>query len=134
MNRYARYLFTVAALFNVIVAASLLLAWPQMQQLLQLAPAEGSNRLLVNLCGVLVLTFGYAYYMAGRDPVRYRPYIVLGVIGKMLVVATALPGLVTGRQGYLLGWLTMGDLIFAALFVDFLLKRSSPPGPILGRR
>ena len=30
MNRYARYLFTVAALFNVIVAASLLLAWPQM--------------------------------------------------------------------------------------------------------
>ncbi len=52
----------------------------------------------------------------------------------MLVVATALPVLVTGRQGYLLGWLTMGDLIFAALFVDFLLKRSSPPGPILGRR
>lgn len=102
------------------VAAALLLAWPLTQQLFQLAPAEGSNRLLVQLAAVLILAFGYAYFMVGVDPVRYRPYATLGMIGKLLVVAVALPVIVHSSQGYLLAWVAMGDLLFAILFAFFL--------------
>ena len=112
----------------------MMLAWPQMQQLLKLAPAEGSNRVMLNICGMLILTFGYAYYMAGRDPVRYRPYILLGAIGKLLVVIVALPVVITGGQGYLLGWAALGDLVFAGLFLDYLRRHAYRSAPILGRR
>ncbi|NGY05758.1 hypothetical protein [Solimonas terrae] len=113
-------LFFVAAAFNVAVAAGLTLGWPLTQSLLQLAPADGSNWLLVKVASVLILTFGYAYFMVGLDPVRYRPYATLGMIGKLLVVAVALPVIVASSQGYLLAWLAMGDLLFAILFAVFL--------------
>ena len=134
MSRYARQLFTTAACFNLAIGISLLIGWPWLVRWLQLSPAEGSNRLIVNICAVMVLVFGYAYYMAGRDPVRNRPYIVLGAIGKLLVFAVAVPVLVTGRAGHRLAWLTVGDLLFAGLFLDFLRRQHSLPGPILGRR
>jgi hypothetical protein len=121
---YTKTLFFVAAAFNVAVAASLTLGWRFAQNLLQLTPAEGSNHLLLNIAAVLVLTFGYAYFMVGLDPVRYRPYATLGMIGKLLVVAVALPVIVTSGPGHLLAWLAMGDLLFAILFALFLKGRN----------
>jgi hypothetical protein len=118
--KHSKALFFIAAIFNVAVAASLTLGWPFAQSLLQLTPADGSNRLLLRIAAVLVLTFGYAYFMVGLDPVRYRPYATLGMIGKLLVVAVALPVIVASSPGYLLAWLAMGDLLFAILFAIFL--------------
>lgn len=120
MSSYAKPLFFVAAAFNVAIAAGLTLGWPMTAQLLQLAPADGSNWLVVKVAAVLILAFGYAYFMVGVDPVRYRPYVSLGIIGKLLVVLVALPVIVAGSQGYLLAWAAMGDLLFAILFALFL--------------
>ena len=122
MYRHAKILFSVAALFNFSLGLSWLLAWPMLQNVLQLAPADGSNRMILNLCAVLVLTFGYAYYLVGRNPDKFRPYVMLGIVGKLSVVAVALPVLVSGSQGYLLALSLMVDLVFAILFVHFLLK------------
>src|SRR3546814_14080218 len=80
------------------VAAALMLGWPLIERLLQLAPADGSNGLIVKIAAVLILTFGYAYFMVGLDPVRYRPYVSLGMIGKLLVVIVALPVIIAGRS------------------------------------
>lgn len=126
MNGHAKILFVIAALFNVAVGLSWLAAFPLVQNLMQLAPAEGSNRMILNICAVLVLTFGYAYYMVSRDPVKYRPYAVLGTIGKLAVVAVVLPVIIQGGQGYILGWVAMGDLVFALLFAHFL--KTHPAG------
>lgn len=126
MNRHAKILFGIAALFNWAVGLSWLFAWPLMQELMQLAPAEGSNRMLINICAVLVITFGYAYFMVGRDPVTYRPYAILGTIGKLLVVAVIAPVLFSLSQGWILALLAMGDLLFALLFIHFL--RTYPAG------
>ncbi len=126
MNGHAKVLFVIAALFNFAVGLSWLVGFDLVQQWMQLAPAEGSNRMIWNLCAVLVLTFGYAYYMVSRDPVKYRQYAVLGTIGKLAVVAVVLPVIIQGGQGYILGWVAMGDLVFALLFAHFL--RSYPVG------
>src|SRR3546814_2342308 len=120
MSSYSKPLFFVAAAFNVMVAAALMLGWPLIERLLQLAPADGSNGLIVKIAAVLILTFGYAYFMVGLDPVRYRPYVSLGMIGKLLVVIVALPVIIAGRQGYLLNWLAMGDLLLAVMYGLFL--------------
>lgn len=93
-----------------------------LQNVLQLAPADGSNRLILNLCAVLVLTFGFAYYLIGRNPDKFRPYVMLGIVGKLSVVAVALPVLISGSQGYLLALMLMVDLVFAILFIHFLRK------------
>lgn len=120
MQKHARILFVVAALFNFAVGLSLLFAWPLTQDLLQLAPAQGSNKLLINIAAVLIITFGYAYFMASRNPVAYRAYIHLGTVGKLLVAAVAIPVLVNRSQGYLIAWLAMGDFVFALLFMNFM--------------
>lgn len=122
MTKHARILFTIAALFNLAVAVSLLLTWPLTQELLQLTPAEGSNALLKNVAGVIVLAFGYAYWLISRDPVAYRPYISLGAIAKTLVFIVALPVLIAGGEGALLAAAAVGDLLFAVLFFHFLLR------------
>lgn len=126
MNQHAKILFGIAAAFNLAVAASLTLGWSLSAELLQLSPAEGSNRLLVNVAAVLVLSFGIAYALVAHDPRTYRPYVLLGVIGKLLVVAVAVPVLVSGGPGQLLAGLALGDLLFAVLFLDFL--RRHPAG------
>src|SRR3546814_14401039 len=75
MSSYSKPLFFVAAAFNVMVAAALMLGWPLIERLLQLAPADGSNGLIVKIAAVLILNFGYEYFMVGLDPVRYRQYV-----------------------------------------------------------
>lgn len=126
MYKHAKILFLIATLFNFIVGLSWLFAWPQVQGLMQLAPADGSNKLLINICAVLVLTFGYAYYMASRDPDKYRHYIVLGAIGKILVFITAVPVLINGGQGSLIALLAVGDFIFAGFFLNFMRLYPAP--------
>ncbi|MCB1676913.1 MAG: hypothetical protein KDI01_11515 [Halioglobus sp.] len=132
MRRHALCLFTIAALFNFAVGLSWILAWSMVQNMLLLAPSSGSNRLITLIAAVLILTFGYAYWRAGRAPEQFRAYIHLGVVGKLLVVAAALPTLFAATEGYLLAWLAMGDLCFAMLFVHFLKRYPAEPGTLAG--
>jgi len=117
---YTRGLFGVAAVFNFVVAAGLLFLRPQFTALLQMEPVTGSNTVVANLAGALVGVFGYAYARVAGDAGRYRVYVELGTIGKLLVVpAAALPWL-AGEVGWQLPLLACGDLLFAALFWDWL--------------
>jgi hypothetical protein len=120
MSGYSRALFGSAALFNFAVAAGLSLFRPLLAPLLGLEPVSGANAAVFNVAAALVAVFGYAYWRAALDPVRYRPYIELGIIGKLVVVivvcASWLAGSIDGRLPGLAG----GDLLFAALFADYL--------------
>lgn len=122
---YARVLFGSAALFNLLVALSLTLAWPWTQTLLQLDPSEGSNVLLRQVAALLILTFGIAYGMVAVNASRYRAYVLLGIVGKSLVVVAAVPVIFQGGEGQMLAALAMGDLLYVLLFADFL-RRTAP--------
>ena len=120
MNGYARRLFSIAAAFNFIVAGAVIIARAAVFSMLELTPAEGTNIVFVYITAAMIACFGYSYACVAYDARKYRAYISLGVIGKLLVVGIAgwfwLAGIVSARLPALAG----GDLVFAGLFVDYL--------------
>ena len=125
MTSNPRWLFGTAAAFNFFVAAGLLLLRPSMAPLLQLDPIEGTNLVLVNLTGGFIALFGYAYLRVAIDPIAYRVFIPLGIIGKLIAVASAVWPWLSGAVTWPLPVLSSADLVFVVLFVDFL--RRTPP-------
>ena len=120
MSPYARALFGTAALFNLFVAAAVLFLRQALGPLIGLDPVAGTNLVFLYLSGLLVGLFGYAYLRIARDPIRFRPFIELGVIGKLLAVTAATWPWLRGEIGAQLPLLASADLVFAVLFVDFL--------------
>ena len=125
MSRYARWLFGVAAAANLTVALAMSLGQPWFVGVLALDPITGTNVILVDLAAVLIGGFGYGYARIALDPVRYRPLIGVGALGKLAAVATVLAGALTLPHLWRLFALIGGDLVFAALFLDYL-RRSEP--------
>jgi hypothetical protein len=116
----ARWLFGTAAIFNLAVAAGLLFLRSWLIPLLKLAPIEGSNIVTLNLTACFVGLFGYAFALVAIDPLRYRQFIWLGAIGKMLAVACVLWPWLQGTIPANLPIFIVADLIYALLFIAFL--------------
>jgi hypothetical protein len=92
---------------------------------LGLDPATGTNLVFLYMSATMIGVFGYAYLRAALDPTRYRAFVELGAIGKLLaVVAASVPAL-RGQVGWQLPLLVSGDLVYALLFIDFL-RRTRP--------
>jgi len=121
MRTYARWLFGTAAFFNLLVGFNLLFLryWLQ-TPLLPLDPIGGTNLVLANLAGLLVASFGYGYARVAGDPVKFRPYIHLGAIGKLLAVIGVLWPWWIGAVSWKLPALASIDMIYAVLFLDYL--------------
>jgi hypothetical protein len=83
---------------------------------LQVTPTA---RLFIQLVACVIIVFGCAYAMIARDPVRYRPYILLGMVLKLAVVAFVYGYWVAGVIGYPLPALAAVDAVYAALFLRF---------------
>ena len=126
MKTYARVLFGTAAVFNLLVGLNLVLLryWIRSPSL-HLDPIAGTNLVLANLAGLLVISFGYAYARVAADPVKFRPYIHLGVIGKLLAVAGTVWPWWIGAVPPSFPAPAIIDLIYALLFLDFL-RRTNP--------
>ena len=122
----ARPLFSVAALFNLVVGIPMLVAYPTVARLLQL---EGPPTVWFHIAAAVVVIFGFAYWSIARDPIKFRPYVMLGIVGKLAFVAIIyghwlIVGDVSGRSAVLV----TGDLIFALLFINYLRgSRSAQP-------
>ncbi len=123
---YARWLFGTAAAFNIAIGFSLLFFRPLLSSLLGLAPVEGTNVTLVYLLGGFIILFGYAYFLIALDPVRYRPYIHLSAIGKLMAVASATLSWLQGYAPPAVPALTGADLVYAVLFLLYLRQVPEP--------
>lgn len=117
---YARSLMGTAALFNWSVVLGLLIFNTQLSRLLNLDVASGSNLAMRDLALALIATFGIAYLCAAIDPVRARPYITLGAIGKALAALTIFAHWLLGHISWQLPALLVGDVIYSLLFIGFL--------------
>jgi hypothetical protein len=120
MNAYARWLFAIAAAANLSVAAAMSVGQGWFVAVLALDPITGTNTVLVDLAAVLIAGFGYGYARIALDPVRFRPLIAVGALGTLAAVATVLIGALAIPHVWRLFALIGGDLIFAALFLDYL--------------
>ena len=120
MRLYARWLFGVAAAANVAVGAAFVFAQPLLVRLLALDPVAGTNAVFAATAGVLIAAFGYGYARIALDPVRYRPLIHIGAIGKLAAVATAALFAALDPRGLRFLMLVSGDAVLAGLFLDYL--------------
>jgi hypothetical protein len=120
MTVYVRWLFVVAAGSNFSVAAAMSLGQRWFVAVLGLDPIAGTNVVLVDLAALLIGAFGYGYACIARDPVRFRPLVAIGAWGKLAAVAMVLVGALTTPHLWRLFALIGGDLVFAALFLDYL--------------
>ena len=122
----ARLLFSVAAIFNAVVGLAMLLSYDLMAPWLGLPPRP---TVWIHIVALIVLVFGYAYWRIARDPVRFREYVVLGIVGKLAFVVVIYGHFLAGDATAALATLVTADLVFAALFAAYLART-----PAVGRR
>jgi hypothetical protein len=118
-------LFIAAAVFNVLVGVPLLLAYPFVASLLQLhEPASVWSRIVA----AIVILFAFAYWQVARQPSQYRPYVTLGMIGKLSFAAIIYRDWLYGETSPQLAALVTVDAIFALLFAAHLSRYRSHDG------
>ncbi|WP_245553855.1 hypothetical protein [Cytophaga aurantiaca] len=77
----SRLIMTLAAIYNIFWGV-LILAYPKV---ILFDDSDSIFVIIVLQCvGMLVGVYGIAYYFASRDPARYWPLIMVGLIGKIL--------------------------------------------------
>jgi hypothetical protein len=72
---------------------------------------------------LMVAVFGYGYFLVGRDPARNDAMVQIGIIGKLLIFVLFLAYAIAGTFPLVLMIPACGDVIFAFLFLEFLLAR-----------
>lgn len=113
----ARFLFSHAALFNLIAGALVLLANANRMVATTIGlkglPTDGWA---LHFTAASVLIFGWMYWVIGRDPKRHRAMIQFGVVGKLLTVAIIWGHWFNGDVEWRLAAIAACDAVYAALF------------------
>ena len=120
----ANPLFRIASIFNILVGGGLLLAYPWLAPILGI---DGPPTVWFHITVGIVLIFGYAYGCISLNPRRYRPYVLLGAIGKLTFAVVIYAHWLRGTAPAALAMIVTADVVFAALFVAYL--RSNPAAP-----
>lgn len=117
---YYRHLFFVGALWNWGASVVFILFYKKIFTLLGMEiPLYPS---IMHLFLVLVVTFGIGYYWVSRDIQKNHDIVRMGIIGKTLVFLLFLFHSLFGNLHPLFITVGAGDLIFAVLFIEFLIS------------
>lgn len=102
-----RLFFWIAAAYNLVIGLGAFLdaAW---------GSPEAIN-------GVLIFAFGILYALVAREPKRFAPVLLAGILGKAMVVLMLGPLNWSGGGNPAIGAIVAGDLLFALGFAVFLI-------------
>ncbi len=120
-----RIFFIVAAVFNFVAGIPLTIAPAEMAASLGLPVPD--DLMYHRFTGLLVACFGGVYALMASDPMRYRPVLWTGVIGKAGVVIMFTEAFLGGRVPFQAYAVSLGDLAFVIGFVAFLLMPVKKP-------
>ena len=82
-----------------------------------------------------VATFGLGYFIVSRNIEKNQGIVIIGTVGKIMVFALFLYGTIAGEISPLLMINAVADLVFAALFAEFLLyERKRAEGSVAAHR
>jgi hypothetical protein len=124
-KKYYKRLFLLGAIWNWIVAPIFFFAYKPIIQHLQMAPLQYG--LPIQLAMALVFVYGIAYYYVYKDPIRNRDCAKLGVYSKTLVFILLTYYWIVGEIVFALVIPGLVDLIFAGLFLEFLMHFKPDP-------
>lgn len=91
-------------------------------------PGAGPDQ---RVTALLVACFGLVYALVARDPGGRGAVLWAGVAGKLGVIALVGPEVLAGRAAPGTGWILLGDLVFTALFLAFLLGPGRRRGSLI---
>lgn len=114
---YYKYLFIIGAIWNL--ALSILMF------ILSFFVNPGLNEMgLLFHRGFLhaVMLFGIGYYLVGRNLEKNHAMVSMGMLGKILVFGYFLAYFIFGVVDITYFFTGIIDLIFAALFIEFLIN------------
>lgn len=114
-----RLFFWVALVFNLLAGSPLLFA-PDLM-LRSFGTDVPPDLLFHRFTGLLVVCFGALYALVALDPVRFRPLVWVGIVGKAGVVALFTEAYVSGRVPFSQYAISLGDVAFVVGFVAFLM-------------
>ena len=124
-TRYYKWLFLSAAMWNMfaVAALTLLSTNPKFRSVVGFpaSPDAISSQLL----GSCLFAFGLGYYWISRDLSRNLDLVTLGVIGKPLVFVVFFGHAVAHDIPPLIVLPSIVDLLFGALFLEFLMRTRS---------
>ncbi|PCH94688.1 MAG: hypothetical protein COB83_10740 [Gammaproteobacteria bacterium] len=108
-------LFKFSALFNMVIALTLLLATDLFIEIFQMGDAV-TQPVFVHLFAIVVLAFSGLYYYISKHPSQSRAVMYFGMYAKLGVVAVCLFDTLLGNVFWTINIPASGDLIFAVLF------------------
>ena len=124
-SHYYRSLFLIGAIWNWIVAPVFFFAYKPILEHFEMKPLQYG--LPFQLAMAFVFVYGIAYYYVYRDPVRNRDCAKLGIYSKTLVFILLTCYWIVGEIVFTLVVPGIVDLIFAALFLEFLIHSKPYP-------
>ena len=123
-TRYASRVFAAAGFFNIVVGTSMFLAPLLTTRLLGIAPPE--SFLFMDLASWLILVLGVGYCLTALNPERNRDLMLVGAVGKLMVLPLMLAAWRRGQVGLPGVAAGAGDLVFALLFLDVMRRTKAP--------
>lgn len=117
---YHRVLFIIAAAWNL-GGAAMLLFNPNFL-LARLGISDPAARLLAQSFASSVATWGIGYALIASNPQRFHDFAWLGVLSKTIFFLIYVAAWLKGRLSFAAFVPALADLLFALLFLEFLLR------------
>jgi hypothetical protein len=118
--KYYKKFFVVAAIWNWVAAIAFFCWYKQILSLFDMKPLI--YPVIMQLLSALVFVFGIGYYWVAGDIEKNQAIVKMGIIGKILVFILLLVHWILGNIPFFLVGPGIVDLIFAILFIEFLLR------------
>jgi hypothetical protein len=119
--RYYRWMFLAAAAWNAFAAAAVLFLLTNAAFRMRMEISNPADPLILQLLASCLFVFGLGYYWVSRALSENHGIVKLGVVGKILVFILFFGHALAGTIPVTLAVPSVVDLLFAALFVEFLL-------------
>jgi hypothetical protein len=124
---FSKRVFTWGGIFGLVMLTPMFFLESQM------AAMGGPMTRPENYYGFIGVAWAWqwVYLLIGSDPVRYRPIMPLGAMGKLIFVVITFGLAIAGRTPWNVALITASDLVIAILFlIAWRMTPVSPQGAI----
>ncbi|MBX3483132.1 hypothetical protein [Phenylobacterium sp.] len=110
---FAKWVFTIGGIWGVLIIAPLFF----LEKTLAAASTPISHPDMYYGFAASTLMWQFGYLAIGRDPARFRPFMLLGAAGKVIYFVSCLSLFLQGRVPAMIPMITAPDMLLATLFV-----------------
>ena len=124
-SSYYQWLFITAAIWNMFAAGAVLFLLTNSTFRQEVGFPGPADTISLQLLASFLFVFGLGYYWVSRDLMKNRDLVKLGAIGKPLVFLVFFGHALAREIPVLLVVPSILDLLFGALFLEFLVRTRS---------